>query len=46
MSYIILEIILSIVFLCENRTVRFGKPDDPVFPENSYIYLFDLILLQ
>jgi hypothetical protein len=26
-----LVIILSICFLCENWTVRFGKPDNPVF---------------
>jgi hypothetical protein len=39
-----LVIILSISFLYENWTVRFDKSDDPIFPENSYIYLFDLIL--
>jgi hypothetical protein len=41
-----LVIILSIGFLCKNWTVRFGKPDDLIFPENSYICLFDLFLLQ
>jgi hypothetical protein len=37
---------LSIGFLCENRTVQFDRLDGPFFSENSYIQLFDLILLH
>jgi hypothetical protein len=35
---------LSIGFLCENWTFRFGKLDDPIFLENSYIHSIDLNL--
>jgi hypothetical protein len=35
---------LSIGFLCENRTLRFGKPDGPVFLDNSYIHSIDINL--
>jgi hypothetical protein len=40
-----LENVLGISFLCENWTVWFGKPGVLVFPENSYIHSFNLILL-
>jgi hypothetical protein len=40
----IIEIFSSIDFLCENRTVQFGKLDSPIFPENSYIHSFGPIL--
>jgi hypothetical protein len=38
--------LLSIGFLCENQTLQFGKPEDPIFLENSSIYSFGLNLLH
>jgi hypothetical protein len=40
------ENILSIGFLCENRIFQFSNPEGPIFTENSYIHLCDLILLN
>jgi hypothetical protein len=44
MSYAFLGNKLSICFLCENQTVRFGKSDIPVFSENSDMQSFGYIL--
>jgi hypothetical protein len=38
------KVFLSLGFLCESWTVRFGKPDGPIFPENSYMQSFGSIL--